>query len=145
MVDSAPVTIESRFWCADCADYAGSGCDAHSVRRVGCDVSVDICVTDRRHELDGGRFSYFNMVGHMEGRTTTEQQAHTKRRIEEMRKADMAAKRERRINSKLRDNPRRTGAIPMAKLFALKRQFGNDYTQAAVELMKREGTYWGDE
>lgn len=126
-------------------DRATEGCSGHQTRRVGADVAIDVCVTDRRLDLDSGRYGFWNMVGHAEGRTVAEKELHTKRRIEHMRKTDMAAKRERRINHKLLDEPRRTGAIPMARLFALKRQYGNDYAQAAVELMKREGSWWGDE
>lgn len=134
-----------RIWCLDCADSATDACAGHATKRVGANVAIDICVTDRRLDLDAGKHAYFNMVGHAEGRNVAQHERHTKARIEQMRKQDMAGKRERRINSKLRDAPRRSGAIPMAKLFALKRQYGNDYAQAAVELMKREGAWWGDE
>lgn len=61
-----------------------------------------------------------------------------------MRKQDMRQKRERRINSKTRDNPVRSGAIPSALLFAYKRKYGNDYLQHVEAFMKREGLWWGE-
>ena len=114
----------------------------HPVRRLGSSASVDICVTDRRHDLVAGDHGYYNMIGHSAGRSVREQEAHTARRIAEMRKTDAQKRRQRGRNE--RDNPRRQGAIPSALLFSYKRKYGNDYLQHVEAFMKREGLWWGD-
>lgn len=116
----------------------------HRLNAVGIDAAVEVVVASRRLDMDPERFGYYNMVGHAEGRDAFDQEAVTRARIEEMRKQDQATKREHRINSKLRDNPRRVGAIPSALLFSLKRQYGSDYLQKAEELMRSQGCWWGD-
>jgi len=140
-----------RFWCATCktiiVGIASEACIAvgHRIRQVGVDANVDVVVTDRTLDLDTNKFGYLNMVGHAIGNPdAVDHERVTRERIEQMRTADQATKREHRINLKARDNPRRVGAIPSALLFSLKRQYGNDYVQKAKELMKRENLWWGD-
>jgi len=137
-----------RFWCSTCACMAPTidACSSvgHRLNAVGTEVTVEVVVTDRRHDLDVNKFGYMNQIGEMSGRDSKSHELHTRARIEQMRKEDGATKRERRINTKMRDNPRRVGAIPMAQLFALKRQYGQDYMQKAEELMRREGCWWGN-
>ena len=36
------------------------------------------------------------------------------------------------------------GAIPSARLFGLKRQYGDSFTQRPKDVLKAEGLYWGD-
>lgn len=116
----------------------------HPLNAVGTEVSVQVVVTDRRHDLDVNKFGYMNQVGEAAGRDSKQHELHTRAKIEAMRKEDAGSRRERRINTKMRDNPRRVGAIPMAQLFALKRQYGQSYLQKAEELMRREGCWWGN-
>jgi hypothetical protein len=140
----------NRWWCKVCRQVQNQQlaevCEAvgHSLRRVGAETRVEIVVTDRRLELDVNKVGYDNYVGRANGLSSVEHERVTRQRIEEMRKEDQAAKRERRINGKFRDNPHRVGAIPSALLFSLKRQYGNDFVQKAREVMKRENLYWGD-
>lgn len=112
--------------------------------QIGFDESVAICVADRRLDLDTKKHGFLNMVGHAHGRSVAEQESHTRKQIEEMRKKAGAQKRERRINAKVRDNPYVSGAIPSALLFALRRQYGHDYLQKAKELMQRENLWFGE-
>lgn len=116
----------------------------HRTNEVGARVAVSVVVLDRPLDVDVEKFGYLNMVGHAAGRDSVAQERHSRERIEQMRKDDMQRKRDRKITASVRDQPRRVGAIPSALLFALKRQYGNDYTQKAKELMKRENLWWGD-
>jgi len=136
-----------RFWCCLChkavSGPSAATCHGHQLHPIGVVEHVDVVVADRRHTLDPGKFGYYNMVGHSQGRDVAQQEAHTRSRIEQMRQADIRAQRENKISLKGRDNPQRVGAIPSALLFSLKRQYGQDYLQKAKELMQREGLYWG--
>lgn len=138
-----------RFWCSPChkavSGPSAAACQGHShaLRLIGAVEHVDVVVADRRHTLDPSKVGFYNMVGHSQGRSVAQQEAHTRSRIEQMRQADIKAQRENKISLKGRDNPQRVGAIPSALLFSLKRQYGQDYLQKAKELMQREGLYWG--
>jgi hypothetical protein len=75
----------------------------HPLNAVGTEVSVEVVVTDRRHDLDVNKFGYMNQVGEAAGRDSKQHELHTRARIEAMRKEDSGARRERRINTKMRD------------------------------------------
>ena len=131
-----------RNWCRTCGRRAMDSCGGHDIKRLGVNLAVDICVTDRQHTLTAGD-GYYNMVGHSAGRTVAQQEAHTRKRIEHMRKVTQAKKRERRVSLKGHDDPMISGGIPSALLFSYMRKYGHDYVQHVEEFMRREGLYWG--
>ena len=139
----------SRSWCSTCRRTVSDtgtvecGVAGHRLHPIGVPCSVDICVMDRRHTMDMGRYGFNNMVGHAAGRNSVQQEAVTKQRIEQMRSADMQKRRDQHFSAKAKDNPKRVGAIPSALLFSLKKQYGSDYLQKAKEVMEREGCWWG--
>jgi hypothetical protein len=98
-------------------------------------------VIDRQLQFDASQYGYSNNVGKQHGRSPAEQEAHTRREIEAMKKRGMQQKRD--LGRKL-DGTRVVGAMPSALLFGMKRQFGDSVIKNPKELAEAHGMWWGD-
>jgi len=116
----------------------------HRLVPIGATMHVEVVVTDRPLDLDVARYGFHNNVGIASGRTAAQQEAYTKRRIMQMQKTAMQQKRQRRVSLQSSEHTQVAGALPSAKFFALRRQYGSSFAEKAKEVMAREGTWWGD-
>lgn len=95
-------------------------------------------------ELDVEKFGYSNNVGRMHGRSPAEQEQASRRHIEEMRQKARESARSRHTQKKSETDVVVEGAIPLALLYGLKRQYGNSILRDPVNLLRSQGLLFRD-